>query len=81
MDARFEASRAKALQQNSGDGNPIMLTIRRETGVPAGILGLLGLTATFVHADVFLIPRETEVARGRTGTHAQRAIDRRQSGS
>jgi hypothetical protein len=56
MAARFDASRAAALGQQSGDGTPIMLTIpTREPWVPLRILAL-GLDASrFVNADVFLL--------------------------
>jgi hypothetical protein len=56
MAARFDASRAAALGQQSGDGTPIMLTIpTAEPWVPLRILAL-GLDASrFVNADVFLL--------------------------
>ncbi len=56
MAARFDASRAAALGQTSGDGTPIMLTIPTdEPWVPLRILSL-GLDASrFVNADVFLL--------------------------
>ena len=56
MAARFDASRAAALGQQSGDGTPIMLTIPTdEPWVPLRILAL-GLDATqVVNADVFLL--------------------------
>jgi hypothetical protein len=59
MAARFDASRAAALGQQSGDGTPIMLTIpTEEPWVPLRILAL-GLDATqFVNADVFLLTDE-----------------------
>ena len=59
MAARFDASRAAALGQQSGDGTPIMLTIPTdEPWVPLRILAL-GLDATqVVDADVFLLTDE-----------------------
>jgi hypothetical protein len=56
MAARFDAARAAALGQQSGDGTPIMLTIPTdEPWVPLRILGL-GLDASqVVNADVFLL--------------------------
>ncbi|MDP8987934.1 MAG: DUF2330 domain-containing protein [Actinomycetota bacterium] len=56
MAAKFDASRAAALGQGSGDGTPIMLTIPTdEPWVPLRILGL-GLGADrLVEADVFLL--------------------------
>ncbi len=56
MAARFDASRAAALGQRSGDGTPIMLTIpTAEPWVPLRILAL-GLDASkVVDADVFLL--------------------------
>jgi hypothetical protein len=56
MAARFDASRAAELGQQSGDGTPIMLTIpTEEPWVPLRILAL-GLDASeFVNADVFLL--------------------------
>ena len=59
MAARFDATRAEALGQRSGDGTPIMLTIPTdEPWVPLRILGLgLGRTQV-VNADVFLLTDE-----------------------
>ncbi|MEO5839420.1 MAG: DUF2330 domain-containing protein [Acidimicrobiales bacterium] len=56
MAARFDATRAKALGQRSGDGTPIMLTIPTDQPwVPLRILSL-GLPKTqSVDADVFLL--------------------------
>jgi len=56
MAARFDASRAARLGQQSGDGTPIMLTIPTKTPwVPLRILSL-GLDKTkVVDADVFLL--------------------------
>jgi hypothetical protein len=59
MAARFDATRAKALGQRSGDGTPIMLTIPTDQPwVPIRILSL-GLPDTKrVDADVFLLTDE-----------------------
>lgn len=56
MAARFDASRARALGRNSGDGTPIMVTMpTREPWVPLRILGL-GLDKNeAVNADVFIL--------------------------
>jgi hypothetical protein len=56
MAARFDAARARALGQTSGDGTPIMLTMpTREPWVPLRILGL-GLDPNeSVNADVFVL--------------------------
>jgi len=74
MAARFDASRAKALQQNSGDGTPIMLTIpTRDPWVPLRILGL-GLDSNrLVNADVFLLTDEQpKLLAGGTGLTLER---------
>jgi hypothetical protein len=56
MAARFDASRAAALGQRSGDGTPIMLTIPTdEPWVPLRILTLGLDSSRFVNADVFLL--------------------------
>jgi len=56
MAARFDASRAAALGQRSGDGTPIMLTIPTdEPWVPLRILSLGLDTSQVVNADVFLL--------------------------
>jgi len=74
MAARFDAARAAALGQQSGDGTPIMLTIPTdEPWVPLRILAL-GLDAsTVVDADVFLLTddRPTVLAAD-TGVDVQR---------
>jgi hypothetical protein len=59
MAARFDATRAQALGQRSGDGTPIMLTVPTdEPWVPLRILAL-GLDRTqVVNADVFLLTDE-----------------------
>ncbi len=68
MAARFDASRAKALGQTTGDGTPIMLTIpTEEPWVPLRIL-TLGLDKTeVVNADVFLLTDEPPLLHGAGG--------------
>jgi hypothetical protein len=57
MAARFDASRAARLGQNTGDGTPIMLTIpTKAPWVPLRILSLGLGAAKVVSADVFLLP-------------------------
>src|SRR5439155_8199546 len=59
MAARFDASRAAALGQSSGDGTPIMLTMPTdEPWVPLRILSLGLGTSKVVDADVFLLSDE-----------------------
>ena len=56
MAARFDATRAKALKQRSGDGTPIMLTIPTDQPwVPLRILSLGLPKSQTVDADVFLL--------------------------
>jgi len=56
MAARFDASRAKQLGQNIGDGTPIMLTIpTSRPWVPLRILGLGLDKSRIIDADVFLL--------------------------
>jgi hypothetical protein len=56
MAARFDASRARDLGQNTGDGTPIMVTIPTDAPwVPLRILGLGLDKAQTVDADVFLL--------------------------
>jgi hypothetical protein len=56
MAAKFDAARAAALGQQSGDGTPIMLTIPTDQPwVPLRILGLGLAKNTVVNADVFLL--------------------------
>jgi uncharacterized protein DUF2330 len=56
MAARFDARRAKALGQRSGDGTPIMLTIPTDQPwVPLRILALGQPKSQVVDADVFLL--------------------------
>ncbi len=59
MAARFDAGRAAALGQTSGDGTPIMLTIPTERPwVPLRILGLGAEESQVIDADVFLLTDE-----------------------
>jgi hypothetical protein len=56
MAARFDASRAKQLGQNTGDGTPIMVTMKTDRPwVPLRILSLGLQKAKVVQADVFLL--------------------------
>jgi len=56
MAAKFDATRAKQLNQVSGQGTPIMLTIpTSEPWVPLRILGLGLPSSQAVQADVFLL--------------------------
>jgi hypothetical protein len=56
MAARFDASRAKSLGQNTGDGTPIMVTMKTDRPwVPLRILSLGLDKAKVVQADVFLL--------------------------
>jgi hypothetical protein len=74
MAARFDASRARALGQNAGDGTPIMLTIpTKEPWVPLHILGL-GLDKNqIVDADVFLLTdRQPKLLAGGSGLSLSR---------
>src|SRR5262249_2514509 len=71
MAARFDAGRAKALGQQSGDGTPIMVTIPTDRPwVPLRILGLRLDQNQSVDADVFLLtdsrPRLLAGGRGLT---------------
>ena len=75
MAARFDASRAKALGQRSGDGTPIMLTIPTDQPwVPLRILSL-GLPKTqTVDADVFLLTdKKPDLLSGGTGLDLRRS--------
>jgi hypothetical protein len=69
MAARFDASRAAALGQVSGDGTPIMLTIPTdEPWVPLRILGLGLARDEVVQADVFLLtPERPQLLAGASG--------------
>lgn len=56
MAARFDASRAAALGQRSGDGTPIMVTMPTDRPwVPLRILGLGAEPSQIIEADVFLL--------------------------
>jgi hypothetical protein len=74
MAARFDATRARALGQNSGDGTPIMLTIPvKEPWVPLHILSLGLDKARVVDADVFLLTDDQpKLLAGGTGLSLQR---------
>jgi hypothetical protein len=74
MAARFDATRAQQLGQNSGDGTPIMLTIPvREPWVPLHILSLGLDKAAVVDADVFLLTdSQPKLLAGGTGLSLQR---------
>jgi hypothetical protein len=74
MAARFDASRAKQLGQNSGDGTPIMLTIpTRDPWVPLRILGLGLPKDRVVDADVFLLTdAQPKLLAGGTGLSLRR---------
>jgi hypothetical protein len=75
MAARFDASRAAELDQQGGDGTPIMLTIPTDDPwVPLRILGL-GLQPTeVVQADVFLLtPGRPQLLAGDEGLSVQRS--------
>ncbi len=56
MAARFDATRAAALDQDQGDATPIMLTIPTDQPwVPLRILGLGAQASDVIEADVFLL--------------------------
>src|SRR4029079_14297523 len=56
MPPRFDATRAAALGQRSGDGTPIMVTMPTDRPwVPLRILGLGAKPAQVIEADVFLL--------------------------
>ena len=56
MAARFDAKRAARLGQNTGDGTPIMVTMKTDAPwVPLRILSLGLGAAKVVRADVFLL--------------------------
>jgi hypothetical protein len=75
MAARFDASRAKALGQRSGDGTPIMLTIPTDQPwVPIRILSLGLPKAQAVDADVFLLTdEEPKLLAGGPGLQLRRS--------
>ena len=74
MAARFNAERARTLQQNTGDGTPIMLTIPTpDPWVPLRILSLGLDKAKPVNADVFLLTdTQPKLLAGGTGLSLQR---------
>ncbi len=74
MAARFNATRAQQLGQNTGDGTPIMLTIPvKEPWVPLHILSLGLDKAAVVDADVFLLTdTQPKLLAGGTGLSVQR---------
>jgi hypothetical protein len=74
MAARFDASRARELGQNAGDGTPIMLTIPTdEPWVPLRILGLGLQSSQVVEADVFLLTdRKPKLLAGGPGLQLER---------
>jgi len=74
MAARFDATRAQSLGQNSGDGTPIMLTIPvKEPWVPLHILSLGLDKARVVDADVFLLTdNQPKLLAGGSGLSLQR---------
>ena len=75
MAARFDASRAAELGQQSGDGTPIMLTIpTEEPWVPLRILALGLDSSEIVNADVFLLTdQRPTVLAADTGVEAARS--------
>lgn len=79
MAARFDASRAQRLGQNTGDGTPIMLTIpTSRPWVPLRILGLGLAKSSIVDADVFLLTdQRPKLLAGGHGL----SLDRDQPGS
>jgi hypothetical protein len=74
MAASFDAARARALGQNTGDGTPIMLTIPvKEPWVPLHILSLGLDKAKVVDADVFLLTdHQPKLLAGGNGLSLQR---------
>jgi len=75
MAARFDATRASQLGQNSGDGTPIMLTIpTRDPWVPLHILSLGLDKHASVDADVFLLTdAQPKLLAGGTGLQLARS--------
>ena len=75
MAARFDASRAAALGQQSGDGTPIMLTIPTDQPwVPLRILGLGADETQLIDADVFLLTdQQPQLLAGGSGLTVQRS--------
>jgi hypothetical protein len=75
MAARFDARRAAALGQQSGDGTPIMLTIPTDQPwVPLRILGLGAAATQVIDADVFLLTDDQpQLLAGGSGLTVQRS--------
>src|SRR6476620_3958888 len=78
MAARFDATRAAALGQRSGDGTPIMVTMPTDRPwVPLRILGLGAKPDTAIQADVFLLtdhePKLLAGGRGLTVGRSEQA--------
>ncbi len=75
MAARFDAARARALGQSSGDGTPIMVTMpTRDPWVPLRILGLGLDKDAAVNADVFVLTDdEPRLLAGGPGLGLQRS--------
>jgi len=75
MAAKFDVARAKQLQQRTGQGTPIMLTIpTSEPWVPLRILGLGLDGAQNVQADVFLLnDTEPQLLAGGKGLQMDRS--------
>lgn len=74
MAARFDATKARQLGQNTGDGTPIMLTIpTREPWVPLRILGLGLDKSRIIDADVFLLTdQQPKLLAGGPGLQSKR---------
>ncbi len=75
MAARFDASRAAELGQQSGDGTPIMLTIPTDQPwVPLRILGLGADASQVIDADVFLLTDDRpQLLAGGSGLTVERS--------
>jgi hypothetical protein len=75
MAARFDARRAAALGQQSGDGTPIMLTIPTDRPwVPLRILALGAEAGQVIDADVFLLTDdEPRLLAGGPGLRVERS--------
>jgi hypothetical protein len=75
MAARFDATRAAALGQRSGDGTPIMVTMPTDRPwVPLRILGLGAKPDTAIQADVFLLTdHEPKLLAGGRGLTVERS--------
>jgi len=75
MAARFDATRAAALGQQSGDGTPIMLTIPTDQPwVPLRILGLGADASQVIDADVYLLTDDRpQLLAGGSGLTVERS--------